>query len=80
MAHEGLVLQLHKTREPFNVNMLSQEAAIACLENWHEVDSRVRRNREQLEWLSAELEALGLHVVPSQANFLFARCDAMPAS
>ncbi len=75
IAHEDLVAQLHKTREPFNVNMLSQAAAIACLENWHEVEGRARRNREQLEWMSTQLAELGLQVVPSQTNFVFARCD-----
>ncbi len=75
VGHPSLIGQLHKTREPFNVNMLSQAAAIACLENWHEVEGRARRNREQLEWMAAELTALGLQVVPSQTNFILVRCD-----
>lgn len=75
VAHEGLVAQLQKTREPFNVNMLSQAAAIACLENWHEVEGRVRRNREQLEWLDGQLRELGLTPLPSQTNFIFLLCE-----
>jgi histidinol-phosphate aminotransferase len=70
----GIVAELHKTRAPFNVNTLAQVAAIACLDNWHEVAGRARRNREQLEWLSAELTRLGLTVTPSQTNFLFCTC------
>lgn len=79
IAHPGLVGEVHKTREPFNVNMLSQAAAIACLENWGEVEGRCRRNRENLEWLAEQLAALGLDVIPSQTNFLLVRCAGKAA-
>jgi len=75
VGHPDLIAQLHRTREPFNVNSLAQAAALACLENWHEVAGRRRRNREQLEWLAGELARLGLRVTPSQTNFLFCRCE-----
>ena len=75
IGQAGLITQLHKTREPFNVNLLSQAAAIACIDNWHEVPGRMARNREQLEWFSRELTTLGLEVVPSQTNFILVRCD-----
>jgi histidinol-phosphate aminotransferase len=73
IGHPGLIGELHKTREPFNVNMLSQAAAIACLDNWHEVSGRRDRNRAQLDWVINELEALGLETVPSQTNFVLVR-------
>jgi histidinol-phosphate aminotransferase len=73
IGHPELIGELHKTREPFNVNMLSQAAAMACIDNWDEVAGRAERNREQLEWMTAELEKLGLDVVPSQTNFLLVR-------
>jgi histidinol-phosphate aminotransferase len=79
VGHPDLISELHKTREPFNVNMLSQAAAIACIENWHEVDGRARRNREQLEWMAGELTALGFEVVPSQTNFILVRCPGCAA-
>jgi histidinol-phosphate aminotransferase len=74
IAHPEIVAELHKTRAPFNVNTLAQAAAVACIENWHEVAGRAQRNREQLEWLRAELTNLGLDVTPSQTNFLFCTC------
>ena len=73
VGHPDLIGELHKTREPFNVNTLSQVAAMACLDNWQEVAGRVRRNREQLEWMEAELAGLGFEVVPSQTNFILVR-------
>jgi len=74
VGHPGLIGEVQKTREPFNVNMLSQAAALACLEHWDQVAARRRRNREERERLAAELVRLGLEVVPSQTNFLLVRC------
>ena len=73
IGHPDLIGQLQKTREPFNVNMLSQVAAMACIDNWDEVAGRARRNREQLDWMEKELAALGMAVVPSQTNFILVR-------
>jgi histidinol-phosphate aminotransferase len=75
IGHPDLIGELHKTREPFNVNMLSQVAAMACIENWHEVAGRAQRNREQLDWMEKELAALGMEVVPSQTNFVLVRTE-----
>ncbi len=71
LGHPDVIGELQKTREPFNVNTLSQVGALACLRHWDAVAGRAQRNREQREWLAAELARLGLHVVPSQTNFLF---------
>lgn len=73
LGHPDLIAELQKTREPFNVNMLSQAAAIACLDNWHEVAGRRDRNRAQLDWVIEQLQALGLETVPSQTNFVLVR-------
>jgi histidinol-phosphate aminotransferase len=75
VGHPDLVGELHKTREPFNVNSLSQEAALACLDHRAAIAGRVLRNRERMEWLERELVELGLRVTPSQTNFLLVRCE-----
>lgn len=74
IGHAGLVTELHKTREPFNVNSLSQAAALACLEHWDIVPQRALRNQRERERLAGGLAALGFRVTPSQANFLLVRC------
>lgn len=71
VGNAALVAELQKTREPFNVNMISQAAAVACLEHWDQVAPRARRNRAELERVSAGLAELGFEVVPSQTNFVF---------
>jgi histidinol-phosphate aminotransferase len=73
IGHPGLIGELQKTREPFNVNSLAQAAALACLENLQVVADRRASNRERLEWLAARLAKLGLEVLPSQTNFLYVR-------
>jgi len=73
VGHPELIGELHKTREPFNVNMLSQAAAIACLENWDEVAGRCERNQLERERMASELTEMGLAVVPSQTNFILVR-------
>jgi len=73
VGHPVLIGEVQKTREPFNVNLISQAAAVACLDNWHEVAGRRDRNRAELEWLAAELEALGFVNTPSQTNFVLTR-------
>jgi histidinol-phosphate aminotransferase len=61
---------LHRVREPFNVNGIAQEAAMAALDDVeHEYRSR-SLNAEQLRRLSAELKTLGFGVTPSVANFV----------
>lgn len=74
VGHADLVTELHKTREPFNVNSLSQAAALACLEHWDIVPLRARRNEQERERVARELASLGFRVTPSQANFLLVRC------
>ena len=74
VGHPELIGELHKTREPFNVNLIAQAAGIACLEHWHEVAGRRDRNRAELERMSRAFAELGLEVVPSQTNFILVRC------
>jgi len=71
IGHAGFVGEIHKSREPFNVNMIAQAAACACVDNWHEVSGRAQRNSEQKERLVEELEKMDLATVPSQTNFVF---------
>ena len=74
-ADAGLVAEIDKTRQPFNVSATSQIAAAAVLEDaWDEVQASVANvvaEREQLAAAIAELE--GFSVTPSAANFLWVK-------
>jgi histidinol-phosphate aminotransferase len=67
---------LERARHPFNVNLLGEAAALAALDDVDHVERTLRLNREGAEDLSRELEALGIEVWPTDANFLLAKPGA----
>ena len=60
---------LHKVRQPFNVNQLAQIGALAALEDEEFYQQTLRRTREGLLYLQDEVEKLGCKSYPSQTNF-----------
>lgn len=59
-------------RQPYNVNLIAQVAAVEALRHPDEVDRRRALNAELRDRLCRGLEERGLAVVPSQANFVLA--------
>jgi threonine-phosphate decarboxylase len=58
-------------REPWQVNVLAEAAALAALKD-HEHAARTRRFvQEEREWLRKQLPSVGLPAAPSAANYLF---------
>lgn len=77
-ADAGLVAEIDKGRQPFNVSATSQAATAAVLEEGYDALSRgaaaVRVSRASL---AAEIDALdGFSVTPSDANFLWVKSRA----
>lgn len=70
IARPEIVRALHQVREPFNVSLLAQEAAVASLEDTEHVPSTAARTREGRDALTSAFEGMGLRPVPSQANFV----------
>jgi histidinol-phosphate aminotransferase len=66
-----IVRHLNRIRPPFNTNSLAQKAALAALTDEEHVRESRRLNTEGMGLLTGRLKTLGLHVVPSQANFLY---------
>jgi histidinol-phosphate aminotransferase len=64
------VAEMNKVREPFNTNHLAQIAAVAALGDERHLRKVVRLNRRERDRVAKGCEALGLGVVPSEANFL----------
>ena len=61
---------LNRVRGPFNVNAAAIEAGVAAMSDRAHVERTVAHNAHWLEWLTAELEKLGLRVTPSVGNFV----------
>ncbi len=70
IARPELLDPLERVREPFNVNTLAQVSAVAALKDQAHAERTRTLNRQSLDYLQAECERLGLHAVPSYANFL----------
>ncbi|RDV38890.1 histidinol-phosphate transaminase [Bradymonadaceae bacterium TMQ3] len=76
IAPANLIDRMNRVREPFNVNILAQDAAAAALKDVNFVERSVRINEEGraiLEKGLAEMSELGVSWIPSQTNFLLVK-------
>ncbi|MCX7781706.1 MAG: histidinol-phosphate transaminase [Negativicutes bacterium] len=71
IAHERLTGFFNKARNPFNVNVIAQETGLAALRDTEFIRRVATLNAAERDRLTGALTALGYHVYPSQANFLF---------
>jgi histidinol-phosphate aminotransferase len=76
VAHPQITQILQRVRQPFNVNLLAQQAGIAALEDEAHLQKAVLMNREQLVLMVQQCQARGLAFIPSQANFLTIDCGS----
>ena len=70
IANQECIAYLERARQPFNVNMLAQEAARAALSDRDFVNQTKKLVREGKRYLEQALKRLGLEFVPSAANFI----------
>lgn len=76
VARPELIGYLSRVKEPFNVNMPAQAAALAALgDNEHLARSRAL-NEEGKAFLAAEFTRLGLNFAPTEANFFWVNIAA----
>ena len=68
---ESFRTAVDQVRQPFFCNAAAQAAAIEALKHQDEVARRVERNLAERTSLTVDLEALGLGVAESQANFIW---------
>ena len=69
----GIADVLNRVRAPFNLNAAAQAAAVAALDDVTAVDRAREHNDIWRPWFTLALEALGLTVNPSVANFLIVK-------
>jgi histidinol-phosphate aminotransferase len=70
LSHPGIAELLNRVRQPFNVNLLGQTAAVAALQDGAHLERSVSLNDREMKRLQAEFETLGLETIPSAGNFL----------
>lgn len=76
VAKPELLGMLNRVREPFNVNMLAQAAALAALNDGDHVVRSRELNDEGKVYLGGEFDRLGLPYMPTHANFIWVQVKA----
>jgi histidinol-phosphate aminotransferase len=79
LGHPDLIAGLMKVKDSYNVDALAIAAATAAIQDQPYFRDAVQRVRAERDRLAAALRQLNLSPLPSQANFLFARCQSPPA-
>jgi len=67
-----LVDYMNRVRQPFNANGLAQTAALAALSDTEHVGRSIAVNEAGKVQLAEVFDRLGLHHLPTQANFIYA--------
>lgn len=80
VASANMINSLNKVREPFNVNLLAQVAAIAALEDKNHLKKSVQVVEVGRKYLENEFKKMGITFVPTATNFILAdlKVDASP--
>ena len=78
IADKEIIADLEKIKystNPYNVNSLTQVAGLWALKENDYYVQNAKLIMENREWTVTELKKLGFDVLPSKANFIFAKCD-----
>ncbi len=70
LANAGLIDCMNRVRQPFNVNMLAQVAALASLDDPQHLKRSVATVLKGKKYLYRKLDKMGLSYIPSETNFI----------
>lgn len=71
VAKSPIITGMNKVREPFNTNTIAQRAALEALEDKAHIAGSIQCNEAGKKYLYAELGALDITYVPTEANFIY---------
>jgi histidinol-phosphate aminotransferase len=71
IADPDCITLVNRIRQPFNVNTVAQVAALAALEDEEHARASVAMVQAGIRTLYRAFDELGLHYVPTRANFIF---------
>jgi len=75
-AHEELIRNLMKVKEPFSPSLIAQTAGSAAMDDTKFLEKTLAINNAGYTFLRNELTSLGIETVPSVANFITTVWDA----
>ena len=76
VGHPDLIAGLERVKNSFNcypLGQVAQAGAVAAIEDTEHTERTSRAIINTREWLTAQMGELGFEVLPSRANFIFAR-------
>ena len=71
MANPEFIEILNRVRQPFNVNSLAQEAALAGLKDEKHVAESIKVNNEGIQFLYKSFSEMNMKYIETSANFIF---------
>ncbi len=71
ISKRRIIREMNKVREPFNTSTVAQAAARAALGDEEHLRRSVAMNEEGKAYLYREFQRLGLHFLPTEANFIY---------
>lgn len=76
-AHSELIALMNKIKPPYNINILSQNAALKTLKAPEKMELQVKAILKQRAFLMNKLETIPhvTRIYPTDANFIFIECD-----
>ncbi|MFI4923213.1 MAG: histidinol-phosphate transaminase [Burkholderiales bacterium] len=70
LAHAGVADLMNRVRQPFNVNSISQAAAVAALDDHEFVMQSYQLNQQGMRQITQSFKRLGIRFIPSYGNFV----------
>lgn len=83
IGNAGLIEGLDRVKNSFNsypIDRIAEQAAIAAIGDVEHFERCCQQIIASREWTAGQLQALGFEVLPSQANFIFARPTRLAAA
>lgn len=78
-ACDDIIKGFYRLKDSYNVDMLSQSAAVAAIKDQKSLQYRVRMICDNRDYLSERLSALDFFVVPSDSNFVLTKHKSVPS-
>ncbi len=78
IADEELIADLERIKystNPYNINRLTMAAGVAAVKDNDYYMGNCQKIIQNREYTTQELEKMGFYVIPSKANFIFAKSD-----
>ena len=75
ICSKDIAASMEKVRQPFNINSVAQEAAMAALDDIKHIKKTRKVNSKGISYFEKEFKRLNLEYVPTYANFILVKVN-----